>query len=153
MYLSGEVGFFVTMAMTPRPISVSLPAGAPSTRPAAGTRAPTATTDGSPVEETNVQTNVSFDTAMMFHHDERTGEREEESSKGQNLVEYSSDNNSFVSILNESGVASGGRTPSGSVRRGFSGYLSHAIRVYETNSAVIHGSGPDPRGSTLSLTL
>ena len=141
------------MAVTPRPVSISLPASAPNARPSSVSRALSGATDGSAVEETSAQASVSFDTAMMFHHDEQAGDQRDDKPNGQNLVEFTGGNQTFVSILEESGKTSGGQAPDGVVRRGFSGYLSRAISVYETTAQVIHGSGPDPRGSTLSLTL
>ena len=140
------------MAIAPRPVTSSVPASTPGVRHVAASRANVAT-DGAPVEELSSQTNVSFDMAMLFQNDERTGEKKDDSSKGKTLVEYAGNNQTFVNIIEESARSSGGRDEGQIVRRGFSGYVTRAINIYESNAQVIHGSGPDPRGSTLSLTL
>jgi len=140
------------MAITPRPVTSSVPANTSGVRPVATSRANVAA-DGALVEELSPQANVSFDMAMLFQNDEHTGEKKDDASKGKKLVEYAGSNQTFVNILEESGRSSGGREAGQVGRRGFSGYVTRAINIYESNAQVIHGSGPDPRGSTLSLTL
>lgn len=140
------------MAITPRPVTSSVPANTPSVRQVAGSRANVAT-DGLPVEELNPQSNVSFDMAMLFQNHERAGEKKDDTPKGKTLVEFAGTNQTFVNILEESARSSGGREEARAVRRGFSGYVTRAINIYESNAQVIHGSGPDPRGSVLSLIL
>lgn len=142
------------MAITPLPVLTSLPASAPSARPSGASRTLAGvTTDSAHVEEAGAQTGVSFGTAMTPHRDEQAGNHGGGAPNGQKRVELVGGNRTFVGILEETSMASSGRSPGGPVRRGFSGYLSRAINAYETNARVIHGSGPEPRGSTVSLTL
>jgi len=90
---------------------------------------------------------------MLFQNNHAADDKQDGASKGKALVEYSGSNQTFANILEESILASSQRESGQAAQRGFSGYLSRAISIYETNARVIHGSGPDPRGSTLSLTL
>jgi len=140
------------MAITPRPVTSSVPASTPGVRNIAASRANVAT-EGAQVEELSPQANVSFDMAMLFQNDEQSDQKKDDSSQGKTLVEYAGSNQTFVNILEETARSSGGGDVGQSVRRGFSGYVTRAINIYESNAQVIHGSGPDPRGSTLSLTL
>ena len=140
------------MAITPRSVTSSPPASTSSVRQVAVSRVQSAV-DGAPVEETSAQTNVSFDTAMLFQNQEQTGDQKEDSSNSKTLIDYASSNQAFASILEETSTAvQAGGLREGS-RRGFSGYVAKAINVYEENARVIHGTGPDRRGSTLSLNL
>ncbi len=138
--------------MSPRSVISTVPANTTSVRQQTVMRA-NAANDGSPVEETNAQSSVSFNTAMLFQNNGQTGEQEDDSSKGRTLVEYVGSSQSFANIVEESVRASGSGQGGAVVRRGFSGYVTRAINIYESNARVIHGSGPDPRGSTVSLAL
>ncbi len=138
--------------MSPRSVTSSVPASAPNVRPSTVSRAGTAT-GGSPVDETSAQANVSFNTAMLFQNNGETGEQNDEPSNGKVLVEYAVNNQTFASILEDSVQAPGRRAAGHGARRVFSGYVTRAIKIYESNAEVIHGSGPEPRGSTLSLAL
>ena len=140
------------MAITPRSVTSSPPASTQNVRQTVVARVQSAV-DGAAVEETSAQTNVSFDTAMLFQNQEQTGDQQEESSNGKTLVEYASSNQAFVTILEETASATEASGPGRGARRGFSGFVTKAINTYEENARIIHGTGPDPRGSTLSLTL
>ena len=142
---------YVSMVMTPKSVSSSVPASTPSVRPSAA-RAQTSGGGGA-VEETSAQVNVSFDTAMLFQNNHEAGGKQDDASKGKTLVEYSGSNQTFANILEDSVLTSTEREAGRTARRGFSGYLSRAINIYETNARVIHGLGAAPRGSTISLTL
>lgn len=115
-------------------------------------RASTAT-DGAPVEETSAQANVAFDTAMLFQNNAQTGGQKDDSGHKQALVEYPGSSQTFASIMEESVLASKGRDNGQAARRAFSGYVTRAINIYESNAKIIHGTGPEPLGSTISLTL
>ncbi len=141
------------MAISPRSVSISPPASTQNVRQQNVSRAQAGATDSSPIEETSAQPNVAFDAAMLFQREERDSDQRDDTSKGQGLVELGVGNQAFATILEESDAASSRLAPDGFSRRGSADFLSRAIGIYEATSAVIHGAGPDPLGSTLNLSL
>ncbi|HER25511.1 MAG TPA: hypothetical protein ENI69_00210, partial [Rhodospirillales bacterium] len=119
------------MAMMPKAVTSSPPVSAPSVRQSSVSRS-SAANDGSPVEETNAQAGVSYNTAMLFQGNEQAGEgdRRDEPRQGQTLVEYADSSQTFANILEESALSAGGRSGGRAGQRASSGYVNRAINIY-----------------------
>lgn len=139
--------------LRPVPVQTSSEVGS---RLAAGARG-VATLNGTPVEELSPNVGASFNNAPFLAPEyERRGfgGHTEEQRLGGDASRFVTPSQSFASLLeSRDGVSfnNPGINPSG-VRRGFTGLLAQAIKVYETNAKVISGTLELP-GATLSVSF
>ena len=106
--------------------------------------------DASQIEATNAQDGVLFNDALLFQDRETRDRRGNDNSQRNSLIEYAGSSKTFASIFEDTAASRGDVQKARS--KGFANEFTRAIKTYETNIQIIHGT-TDPRGSTLSLTL
>ena len=142
------------MTSVVRPLPVPQTASEVGSRLAVGARS-IATVNGSPIESIGPNTGASFNNATFLAPEyERNGfgNRPDRQRLGGDASRFVTPSQSFASLLesrdrlglNSPGVATL------SVRRKFTGLLSQAIKVYETNAKVVSGTMELP-GAKLSV--
>lgn len=107
------------------------------------------------VEGAAASNSVSFNAAAYSFRDDRSNSFQDNQPPHQRMpaLVAVAPSQTFAAILEaRNAVTGGGRSAPATTGRGFSGLLSRAIYIYETNAKIIHGTA-DFRGGTVSIRL
>ena len=134
------------VAKTEQAISV------PGSRPGAGMRN-IAMSDRTEVEELSSQVGVSFnDASFLFRDFGKETLAKKKDPQTYNSTNFTTSSQTFAALFQVKAFGEEGGRSSGDLARRFSGVVSKAIDIYETNARVISGTN-NVLGSSFSMTL
>jgi hypothetical protein len=141
---------------------VAKTAGAPTTTASiaaaryANAAANVATVSQSAVEGSAASNSISFNAAAYSFRDDRSNSFAQDNQPPPHrmpaLVAVAPSQTFAAIVEARNALAGAGRAGPTTTGRGFSGLLSRAISIYETNAKIIHGTA-DFRGGTVSIRL